>query len=173
MVTSGHPGSAVCAVTELSTAAIVPPVPLPGRAEPRRWDPPVNMLVRPPLPLMRLAAKRTGTAIYGLSTLDVGGRVADRTVLGALGWGPGERLDIRVSGGLIAVCADARGIFRVTRQRFLRLPVAARRWCDLGAGDRVLLAGYPQGGLLVVHPPAVLDAVVDQVHAELLGVGDE
>jgi hypothetical protein len=37
----------------------------------------------------------------------------------------------------------------------------------------VLLAGYPQGALLVVHPPAALDAVVDRVHAEALGGGDE
>lgn len=129
--------------------------------------------MRPPLPLMRLAQRRVGTGIYGLSRLDIGGRIADRAIMAALGWTPGVRLDIRVTGGLIAVVADARGIFRVTTQRFLHLPVAARRWCELAAGERVLLAAYPQGGLLVVHPPAVLDAVVDRVHAELLGVGDE
>ena len=161
------------AVTESSSPAVVPPVSLPDRAQPQRWDPPARTLARAPLPLMGLASKRAGTAVYGLSTLDAGGRVADRAVLVALGWAAGERLDIRAGGGLIAVCADARGIFRVTRQCFLRLPVAARRWCELAAGDRVLLAAYPQGGLLVVHPPAVLDAVVGRVHAEVLGVGDE
>jgi hypothetical protein len=43
------------------------------------------------------------------------------------------------------------------------VPVAARRWCDLSSGDRVLLAAYPDGGLLLVHPPAVLDQVVAHV----------
>ena len=35
-----------------------------------------------------------------------------------------QRLDIRVSGGLIVVCADTRGVFRVSTQQFLHLPVA-------------------------------------------------
>ncbi|GIM93191.1 hypothetical protein Ato02nite_049840 [Paractinoplanes toevensis] len=109
--------------------------------------------------------------MYGICTLDPGGRIADRSVMAALDWDPGKRLDIRVSRGLIAVFADGRGIFRITTHRLLHLPVAARRWCALAAGDRVLLAAYPQGGLLVVHPPGVLDAVVDQVHADALGGG--
>lgn len=122
------------------------------------------------MPLMALAEKRAGSAVYGLSTLDAGGRVANRVIMVALGWVPGGRLDIRVSRGLIAIFKDARGVFRVTTQSFLHLPVAARRWCDLSPGDRVLLAAYPQGGLLIVHPPAALDAVVDRVHADALGV---
>jgi hypothetical protein len=75
--------------------------------------------------------------------------------------------------GLITVVADDGGVFRVSTQRFLHLPVAVRRWCELAAGDRVLLAAYPEGGLLVVHPPTVLDAVVDRVHAQALKVGGD
>jgi hypothetical protein len=115
--------------------------------------------------------QRAGDAVYGLSTLDAGGRIADRAIMTALGWAGRQRLDIRVSGGLIVVCADTRGVFRVNTQQFLHLPVAARRWCALTSGDRVLLAAYPQGGLLVVHPPAVLDAVVNRVHAEAMQDG--
>jgi hypothetical protein len=118
---------------------------------------------------MALAEKRAGSAVYGVSTLDVGGRIADRVIMAALRWQPDQRLDVRASRGLIAVFADQRGIFRITTQRFLRLPVAARRWCDLSAGNRVLLAAYPDGGLLMVHPPGSLDAVVDRVHAAALG----
>jgi hypothetical protein len=121
---------------------------------------------------MALSEKRAGSAVYGLSTLDGGGRVADRVIMAALGWEPGKRLDVRVSRGLIAVFADDRGIFRIAERRFLHLPVAARRWCELTAGDRVLLAAYPLGGLLVVHPPGALDVVVDRIHAEALGGGD-
>jgi hypothetical protein len=98
-----------------------------------------------------------------MSTLGVGGRVADRALLAELGGKAGQRLDIRVSGGLVVIAADARGVFQVTPQCYVNLPVAARRWCGLAKGDRVLLAGYPDGGLLAVHPPKVLDAVMDRI----------
>ncbi|WP_236619245.1 AbrB/MazE/SpoVT family DNA-binding domain-containing protein [Micromonospora sp. L5] len=127
---------------------------------------------RPPLPLARLAPTRDSSAVYGLATLDVHGRVADRAVMTALGWGPGLRLGIRESGGLIIVGADRQGVFRVTREGHVRLPAVVRQWCGLTAGDRVLLAADPAAGRLVLHPPASLDAVVARVHAEALG-GDE
>ncbi|GGM67957.1 hypothetical protein GCM10011608_61480 [Micromonospora sonchi] len=49
--------------------------------------------------------------------------------------------------------------------------MAVRQWCGLTAGDRVLLAASPADGLLVVHPPAALDAMVVAVHADVLGGG--
>jgi bifunctional DNA-binding transcriptional regulator/antitoxin component of YhaV-PrlF toxin-antitoxin module len=87
----------------------------------------------------------------------------------ALGWEPGGRLDVRESGGLILVTADRQGVFGLTRQGHLRLPVAIRRWCGLATGDRVLLAAEPGDGLLVVHPLAALDAMITQFHAAVLG----
>ncbi|WP_433305425.1 hypothetical protein ACQP2F_18030 [Actinoplanes sp. CA-030573] len=158
-------------MSDVSLPTVVPPVVLADRAarQPRNSAAPFS--ARPPLPLMALSDKRAGSAVYGFSTLDAGGRVADRVIMAALGWVPGGRLDIRVSRGLIAVFRDDRGIFRVTAQGFLRLPVAAPRWCEVSTGDRVLLAAYPEGDLLVVHPPAAREAVVDRVHAEALGAG--
>lgn len=168
MVETGQFRLAVGAVTDPSLPAVVPPVVLADRRE-RLPQGAAPLSARPPLPLMALSEKRAGSAVYGLSTLGAGGRVADRVIMSALGWTPGSRLDIRVSRGLIAIFGDDRGVFRVSTQRFLHLPVAARRWCELSPGDRVLLAAYPEGGLLVVHPPAALDAVVDRVHADALG----
>ncbi|PSK62780.1 hypothetical protein B0E53_05298 [Micromonospora sp. MH33] len=66
---------------------------------------------RPPLPLARLAPTRDSSTVYGLASLDVHGRVADRAVMIALGWAPGLRLGIRESGGLIIVDPDPRGVF--------------------------------------------------------------
>ena len=159
-------------VTGAAPEPVVPPVTLAGGVEPPRWRQAVA--ARRPLPLTALVEKRAGAAVYGMSTVDPGGRVADRAIMAALGWAAGERLDVRAAGGLIAVVADARGVVRISSQRFLHLPVAVRRWCRLAAGDRVLLAAYSQAGLLVVHPPAVLDAMVDRIHAAALGgSGDE
>jgi hypothetical protein len=159
-------------MTGATPGPVVPPVTLAGGVEPPRWRR-AAIAARRPLPLLALVEQRAGAAVYGMSTVDPGGRIADRAIMAALGWVAGERLDIRAAAGLIAVVADARGVFRITPHRFLHLPVAARRWCRLAAGDRVLLAAYPQTGLLVVHAPAVLDAVVNRVHAAALGGSDD
>ncbi|SCG69236.1 AbrB/MazE/SpoVT family DNA-binding domain-containing protein [Micromonospora halophytica] len=127
---------------------------------------------RPPLPLARLAPTRDGSTVYGLATLDVHGRVADRAVMIALGWAPGLRLGIRESGGLIIVDPDPGGVFRVTKEGHVRLPAVVRQWCGLTAGDRVLLAADPKAGRLVLHPPASLDAVVARVHDEAFAGGE-
>jgi hypothetical protein len=124
---------------------------------------------RRPLPVPRLASMRARSTVYGFAAIDCNGRVAENTVIRALGWAPGTRLDIRESGGLVLVRADRQGVFRMTGQGHLRLPATARHWCGLIPGDRVLLAADPADGLLVVHPPAALDAMVTQFHALVLG----
>ena len=107
--------------------------------------------------------------MYGFAAIDCNGRVADNTVIRALRWAPGTRLDIRESGGLVLVRADQQGVFCTSGQGYLRLPAAVRHWCGLRPGDRVLLAADADHGLLVVHPPAALDAMVTQFHADVLG----
>jgi hypothetical protein len=121
------------------------------------------------LPLPELARSRDRSTVYGLATLDDRGRIADRVLVGSLGWVPGTRLDIREAGGLVLVRADRGALFAVTQQGHVRLPAVVRHRCGLAAGDRVLLAADPAQGLMVVHPPAALDAIVDQVHAAVLG----
>jgi hypothetical protein len=112
---------------------------------------------------------RDRSTVYGLATIDDRGRIAESTVIRALGWLPGTRLDVRESGGLLLVNADRQGVFSVTGRGHLRLPATVRHWCRLAPGDRVLLAGDPAEGLLVVHPPAALDAMITQFHASVLG----
>ena len=82
----------------------------------------------PPLPQL-LAAGPTELTEYGLSTLSVTGRLADREVLRRLGWAAGTRLEMREHHGLIVVTADLRGVFRVSGQGFL-IP---RPWSGGGA----------------------------------------
>jgi hypothetical protein len=117
----------------------------------------------------RLAAARPRSTVYGLTTMDDRERLADHAVVRALGWGSGTRLDIHESGGMVLVRADRQGVFSVTGQGYVRLPATVRHWCALTPGDRVLLVADPDQGLLVVHPPAALGAMVTQLHAEVLG----
>jgi hypothetical protein len=122
------------------------------------------------LPVSGLAVGVRGAAVvYGVAAVDGRGRIADRVVTTALGWSPGTRLSIREDRGLILLAADERGVFSLTPQGHVRLPVGVRRWCALGAGDRVLLVADPGPGSLVVFPPLALDDMVRRCHSALLG----
>jgi hypothetical protein len=121
-----------------------------------------------PLPRLNLGV-RDGAVVYGIAAVDCRGRIADRVVMAALGWTAGMRLSIREDRGLVLLAADQRGVFSLTRQGHVRLPVGVRRWCALTAGDRVLLVADPEQRSLVVFPPAALDAMLRQCHRVLFG----
>jgi hypothetical protein len=104
-----------------------------------------------------------------MTTIDCNGRLVEATVIPALDWTPGTRLDIRLHGGLILVTADPHAVFRVTRPGQVRLPATVRHWCGLAPGSRVLLVADPVAGCLVVYPPAVVHAMVTAFHAAVLG----
>ncbi|WP_300017736.1 AbrB/MazE/SpoVT family DNA-binding domain-containing protein [Pseudonocardia sp.] len=107
-------------------------------------------------------------AEYGLATLDQYGRLADRTVLRALHWGPGHPLALTLVSGSVLVVARDDATARVGNDGYLRLPVGVRRACRLMPGDRVLLVADPSAGRLLLHPPAALGALLDAHHAAIL-----
>ncbi|MEN3305368.1 MAG: hypothetical protein V7603_1570 [Micromonosporaceae bacterium] len=152
-----------------STPVVTPVVPPMVRGGSTSGRQPGRGTSRRVLPLAALAATRVVSAVHGVAAVDRDGRVADATVMDELGWVPGTRLDIQESGGLVVVQADRRGVFRVSGQGYLRLPAAARHWCRLAPGDRVLLAADPGRGRLVVYPPAALDIMVNQFQAAVFG----
>jgi hypothetical protein len=117
---------------------------------------------RSPLPLPAVAPDQVpvSEAAYALSAVDKSGRVADRSIVQALGWEPGSRLDIRERAGLIVACLASDGICAVDDRGYLILPLAARRWCRLTAGDRVLLVAHRATGVLAAHPVPVLDRLL-------------
>ncbi|OLT06259.1 hypothetical protein BJF90_17390 [Pseudonocardia sp. CNS-004] len=84
---------------------------------------------------------RTADTVYGMSALDCGGRIADRTVMDALGWMPGTGLDLDATRTHLTLRAAIDGTLAVKDHRYLWLPAAARHLLDLRPGDRVLLAG--------------------------------
>lgn len=151
------------------TGTVITPVVLPPAPRQHDGRPAGLPGTRRPLPLPPVPPPRTTTAVHGLAAVDRRGRIADRTVLHALGWQPGTRLAIRETHRLLLIQADAHGVFSVTNQGHLRLPASIRHHCSLVPGDRVLLAAAPDRGLLVVHPPAALDDMVAQQHANPLG----
>lgn len=151
-------------VNSTPVAAVIPSSSLPDAG-----TRPADTRSRRRLPVPNLPEARSQSTVYGFAAIDHRGRIADHHLLRALDWDAATRLDIREQGGLLLVAASRQGVFSLTGQGHLRLPVAARRWCGLGTGDRVLLVAEPDQGLLVVHPPAALDAMVGWLHASVLG----
>jgi bifunctional DNA-binding transcriptional regulator/antitoxin component of YhaV-PrlF toxin-antitoxin module len=126
----------------------------------------------PPVPALDAGSPRATDTVYALSAVDKSGRVADRSIVRVLGWGPGTRLDIREQAGIIVARAAADGVHCVGDRGHLHLPLAVRRWCRLTAGDRVLLAADCATGVLVAHPLAVLDRLLAHTHAAAVAGGE-
>jgi hypothetical protein len=142
---------------------VITPVVLPSRP-PNQFPGPA---ARRALPLPSAPPSRTSTAIYGMAAVDCRGRIADHTIVSSLGWNPNARLDIRPSGGLLAIRPSPDGVLGITKQGHLRLPAGIRHSCGIHTADRVLLVAYPERDLLVIHPPAALDTLVASRHAHL------
>jgi hypothetical protein len=156
-------------VALVTSAVVAPVIPSSSQHPARRGQHSPGAAPHHHLPVPDLARQRTRSALYGLASLDHNGRIADNNLLRALGWDAATRLDIREQGGLLLVAASRQGVFSLTGRGHLCLPVTVRRWCGLGTGDRVLLVAEPDQGLLVVHPPAALDAMVSWLHTSVLG----
>jgi AbrB family looped-hinge helix DNA binding protein len=109
---------------------------------------------------------RERSTVYGLTTMDARGRMADRMIMRAVNWQPGDRLSVRLSDGLIIVMIGAGGPVVVSRQGRVHLPAAVRHAFDIKSGDQVLLAAEPADGVLVVHPLAALDAMVGRLRTQ-------
>lgn len=121
-------------------------------------------------PVPELAAlPRPGSMVCRIASVDARGRVAEQSVVRALGWVEGQRLDIRVASGVIVVRADVAGVFALARRRHVPIPAAVRRWCALVAGDRVLLAVEEKQGVLLVHTMAALETMLRTQHAVVFG----
>jgi hypothetical protein len=116
-----------------------------------------------PLPLIAVRASRPPrltNVLYRMAAVDHRGRVADRHVTAVLDWDAGTRLNIREHHGLLVVTADPHGVFKPTREGYLRLPADARRAAGLSSGDRVLLTAHVDRQSVTVFPPVALDQLV-------------
>jgi hypothetical protein len=90
--------------------------------------------------------------VYGLAHVDRSGRVADRTVTGALGWRGGDRLTLTAGAGVVVIRRDPSGLVTLPPRSCVPIPAALRHRCGLLPGsDRVAL-----GPGLVTSPMALI-----------------
>jgi hypothetical protein len=121
------------------------------------------------LPMATMEQPPAHTAVYSVRPVDTNGRVADKAVLRALDWHPGDLLSWRIAAGLIVITRPGYGRRGVTKHGHLSLPAHTRRAAGIQHHDRVLLAADPDQRLLVVFPPHVLDEMAARRFSE--GVG--
>jgi len=149
--------------------------------------PPIAPIIPPSAGLGARDYGRTGTArrlpvaavpvipaapadvIYGFGRIDASGRVADRAIIGALGWRPGDRLALAADAGVVIARRDPGGMVTVPSRPYVVIPAALRRRCGLRAGDRVLLAVFPAQDALAAYSFAVVDQAL-RAHAPVSGI---
>jgi hypothetical protein len=143
----------------VSARPVAPVIPSSGRSERTREGRP---RAAHPLPLASPPVRPD--LVHGFGRIDASGRVADRTVLSALGWRGGDRLTLTASAGVMVARRDPDGIVTVPGRAYIVFPAALRRLCGLRAGDRVLLAALPGEGTLAAYSFAVVDQAL-RAHA--------
>jgi hypothetical protein len=121
------------------------------------------------LPLPELRSRQASSTVYAVAAIDCNGRVAERAVIRAMGWPVNLALDVRVQSGVIVVRPGPQGPLRLFPPGYLRVPAEIRHRCDLFPGARLLLAGDPDEGVLVMYPPAELDRMVSTFSTAALG----
>ncbi len=112
---------------------------------------------------------QTASMAFDITIVDATGRIFTRSIIGSLGWVPGQRLAIQAAAGLIIAVADPAGSRALTAHGNLTLPVGLRSLCGLETGVRVLLAADPRRRRLLVYPPGLLDQLLTQHHHDILG----
>jgi hypothetical protein len=123
-----RPGGSRPAAQEIIQALALP---APGAApEPAR-----------PLPMTRLQRlPRETSMLYGIGRVDSSGRVANREIIQALHWRPGDRLELVLMPSAIVIRACPDGLLRVPQRAAIVIPRPARTLHRIEAGDHVLRA---------------------------------
>ncbi len=119
-----------------------------------------------PLPLFDLhRLSRDTTMLYGVGRVDASGRVKNRDIVRALGWQPGDRLEVIPSLGGIVILSSPDGFFCVPVRPCIVIPAAARRVHNIEPGDHVLLAAAPEYGIVIIHTRQAVNDMLARHHS--------
>jgi bifunctional DNA-binding transcriptional regulator/antitoxin component of YhaV-PrlF toxin-antitoxin module len=108
---------------------------------------------------------RDGSLVFDIGAVDASGRVASHPVITAVGWQPGDRLDLIAAPDAIIFRASHDGLWSVPPRGGICLPAQARHRNGITPGDRVLLAAAREHSLVIVYPTSALDEMIASYHA--------
>lgn len=137
----------------------------------RRSAPPVPLGL-PALPRLSLPADAFESFLLDVARVDASGRFCARSLLAALAWTPGHRVDLRVGADVVVIGSSLQGRQTVGSRSELTLPVAARTLAGLDAQALVVLVAVPTRDLLIVHPPQLISRLLAEHYAAQPGIHD-
>ncbi len=132
--------------------------------------PPLTPSSSVPVPLELPSLRALGTSggpRLSIAVMDAGGRLQDRGAVSALGWKAGDRLVITLVGTSAVIHRRTDGVFVMPRKPYVALPAQVRKACGAHAGSRLLLIADTGHDALIVHPEAVVQAMLRTFHAAL------
>ena len=119
-----------------------------------------------PLPLASLRQlSRDTTMLYGVGPVDASGRVKNSDIVRALGWQPGDKLEVIPGLGGIVIFSSPDGLFTVPFKPCIVIPAAARRIHNIQPGDHVLLAAAPEYSVVIVHTRQAVNEMLARYHS--------
>jgi AbrB family looped-hinge helix DNA binding protein len=98
--------------------------------------------------------------VYGIGRIDASGRIADQSVIAAMGWRGGDLLTLTADAGAVTAHRDPGGMVTIPRRGYIAIPAPLRLRCGLKPGDRVLLAGAPADETLTAYSLAVVHEAI-------------
>ena len=117
------------------------------------------------------ATRSPGLRVYGITSVDSDGRVVDKGLFALLRWEPGTRVRVGVDAGhRVLVAARRDGETVINPKGMVLIPARVRRWCRLGARERVLLVAVPSMSALVITGLEALDALLPNPRAVVDGM---
>jgi hypothetical protein len=114
---------------------------------------------------------RTSTSYAVVSPIDASGRLADRSPLRRLRWGPGHPVTIGLHTAAITVVTEHPGRQTIAADGYLRLPAGIRHAIRLRPADRLLAVACPEVDLLMLYPMPVLETMILAHHRASSGEG--
>lgn len=127
----------------------------------------------PTLPPVRLP-ERSGSDSLKMrsSCLDDSGRLHNRALFTKLGWEPGQRLEVDVVTGGLAVYSTERGRYVLDARHGLSLPAPARRMAGIDHHSPVILVAAVRDDMLLVHPEWFIARLLRDRYQLLAGADD-
>jgi hypothetical protein len=115
---------------------------------------------------------RASSSYAVVSPIDAGGRLADRSPLRHLRWGPGHPVTIGLHATAISVVAGRPGRQAIAGDGYLRLPAGIRSIARLRPADRLLAVACPDADLLMLYPMPLVETMILAHHGAHQGGGD-
>jgi hypothetical protein len=134
---------------------------------------PVQPMPMPTLPTRQTELRDDTTLLVGVAAVSHSGRVRDQALFDALGWAPGDHLQLELLDALVLIRRTPTGTHQLNGRGQVFLPSAVRTLLGIADNERVLLAAIPDADLLIVHSCGIAAAALRAFYQGLPGFPED